>query len=101
MAKRIQGAILVELAGADHTPYVGDSDALLDGIQEFLTEIRPVPSRIELWQQFFSPMSSILRTRQHRKWGELLQQTTSVCEGVGAVPWPGGERGGGSFPDRF
>ena len=74
MAKRIQGAILVELAGADHTPYVGDSDALLDGIEEFLTGIRPVPSRIELWQQFFSPMSSILRSRQHRKWGELLQQ---------------------------
>src|SRR6266446_9308288 len=74
MAKRIQGAILVELAGADHTPYVGDSDALLDGIEEFLTGIRPVPSRIELWQQFFSPMSSILRSRQHRKWGELLHQ---------------------------
>jgi hypothetical protein len=48
--------------------------ALLDGIEEFLTGIRPVPSRIELWQQFFSPMSSILRSRQHRKWGELLQQ---------------------------
>src|SRR5216684_6313671 len=74
MAKRIQGAILVELAGADHTPYVGDSDALLDGIEEFLTGIRPVPSRIELWQQFFSPMSPILPSRQHRKRGELLQQ---------------------------
>jgi hypothetical protein len=60
---------LAELAGADHTPYVGDSDALLDGIEEFLTGIRPVPSRIELWQQFFSPMSSILRSRQHRKMG--------------------------------
>jgi len=48
---------------------VGDSDALLDGIEEFLTGIRPVPSRIELWQQFFSPMSSILRSRQHRKMG--------------------------------
>jgi len=65
---------LAELAGADHTPYVGDSDAPLDGIEEFLTGIRPVPSRIELWQQFSSPMSSILRSRQHRKWGELLQQ---------------------------
>jgi hypothetical protein len=96
---RVHG--LAELAGADHTPYVGDSDALLDGIEEFLTEIRPVPSRIELWQQFFSPMSSILRSRQHRKWGELLQRHHVLCEGVGAVPWPGGERGGGSFPDRF
>ena len=40
MAKRIQGAKLVELAGADHIPYVGDSDALLDEIEEFLTGIR-------------------------------------------------------------
>src|SRR5450631_3111026 len=82
-------------------PYVGDSDALLDGIEEFLRGIRPMPSRIELWQQFFSPMSSILRSRQHRKWGELLQRHHVLCEGVGAVPWPGGERSGGSFPDRF
>jgi len=51
-------------------PYrMGRLDALLDGIEEFLTGIRPVPSRIELWQQFFSPMSSILRSRQHRKMG--------------------------------
>ena len=100
MAKRIQGAILVELAGADHTPYVGDSDALLDGIEEFLTGIRLVPSRIELWQQFFSPMSSILRSRQHRKWGAAATPRPCAKE-LGAVPWPGGERGGGSFPDRF
>ena len=40
MAKRIQGAKLVELAGADHIPYVGDSDALLDEVEEFLTGIR-------------------------------------------------------------
>jgi hypothetical protein len=33
---RVRG--LAELAGADHTPYVGDSDALLDGIEEFLTD---------------------------------------------------------------
>ena len=67
---------LAELAGADHTPYVGDSDALLDGIEEFLTGIRPVPSRIELWQQFFSPISSTLQAAEMggRKWGEPLQQ---------------------------
>src|SRR5450755_4253235 len=71
------------------------------GSRNFSRGIRPMPSRIELWQQFVSPMSSILRSRQHRKWGELLQRHHVLCEGVGAVPWPGGERGGGSFPDRF
>jgi hypothetical protein len=33
--------------------------------------------------------------------GELVQQDHVLVQGVGAVPWPGGERGGGSFPDRF
>jgi pimeloyl-ACP methyl ester carboxylesterase len=37
MAKHIAGAKLVELTGTDHTPYVGDSDALIDEIEEFLT----------------------------------------------------------------
>src|SRR3981189_1108974 len=54
---------------AQRPPYRRDSDTLPDGIEEFLAGIRPMPSRIELWQQFFSPMSSILRSRQHRKWG--------------------------------
>ena len=63
------------------------------------------PSRIELWQQFFSPISSTLQSRQQR-WVagngvNRCSNTMSLCEGVGAVPWPGGERGGGSFPDRF
>src|SRR5713226_84346 len=63
------------------------------------------PSRIEFWQQFFSPISSTLQSRQQR-WVtgngvNCCSNTTSLCEGVGAVPWPGGERGGGWFPDRF
>ena len=63
------------------------------------------PSRIELWQQFFSPISSTLQSRQQR-WVagngvNRCSNTMSLCEGVGAVPWPGGERGGGWFPDRF
>jgi len=45
------------------------------------------PSRIEFWQQFFSPISSTLRT---------TAATPRHCaKGVGAVPWPGGEHGGG------
>jgi len=44
---------LAELARHGSYPYVGDSDAPFDGIEEFLTGIRPVPSRIELWQQSF------------------------------------------------
>lgn len=41
LARAIPNAKFVELAGDDHLPWVGDRDAVLDEIQEFLTGIRP------------------------------------------------------------
>jgi class 3 adenylate cyclase len=43
IAAQIPNACFVELAGDDHDPWVGDQDAVLDEIQEFLTGARPVP----------------------------------------------------------
>jgi class 3 adenylate cyclase len=43
LASKIPGARLVELPGADYLPWVGESEALLDEIEEFLTGVRPVP----------------------------------------------------------
>jgi class 3 adenylate cyclase len=40
MQKLIPGARLVELPGDDHQWFVGDTDALTDAIQEFLTGVR-------------------------------------------------------------
>lgn len=40
VASRIPGARFVELPGGDHLPFVGDQDALLDEIEEFLTGFR-------------------------------------------------------------
>jgi class 3 adenylate cyclase len=40
LAERIPGARLVVLAGEDHLFFVGDSDALVDEIEEFLTGAR-------------------------------------------------------------
>jgi pimeloyl-ACP methyl ester carboxylesterase len=37
LAQHIPGAKLVELPGEDHTPWVGDRDALLDEVEQFLT----------------------------------------------------------------
>ena len=41
IAERIPAARLVELPGADHWWWVGDSTAILDAIEEFLTGARP------------------------------------------------------------
>lgn len=41
IASHIPGARFVELAGGDHIPWTGDSDALLDEIEAFLTGVRP------------------------------------------------------------
>jgi pimeloyl-ACP methyl ester carboxylesterase len=41
LAARIPGARFVELPGEDHLPWVGDQDAMLDEVQEFLTGVRP------------------------------------------------------------
>ena len=48
VAERIPGARYVELPGRDHLPFVGDQDAILDEVEEFLTGARhtPEPDRV-------------------------------------------------------
>ncbi len=43
LAKTIPNARLVELPGSDHIPFLGDADAIVDEIEEFLTGARPAP----------------------------------------------------------
>ena len=78
MFKCILGAKLVELAGVDHTPYVGDVDAVLEEIEEFLTGIRRgvEPDRILATVLFTDIVGSTMRAAEmgDRKWAELLQQ---------------------------
>ena len=40
MRSRIPGAKFVEFPGNDHLPFVGDQDAILDEMEEFLTGVR-------------------------------------------------------------
>jgi len=82
MANCIKGAKLVELAGVDHTPYVGDSDALLDEIEEFLTGIRhgARSDRILATVLFTDIVDSTKRAAEmgDRDWGELLEQHHTI-----------------------
>jgi pimeloyl-ACP methyl ester carboxylesterase/class 3 adenylate cyclase len=43
VADQIKGARLVELPGVDHIPFIGDADAILDEVEEFVTGARPAP----------------------------------------------------------
>lgn len=43
LGERINGAKLVELPGDDHLYFVGNADAIVDEIQEFLTGTRGIP----------------------------------------------------------
>jgi class 3 adenylate cyclase len=44
LAEHIPGARLVELPGADHLPWLGDQDLILDELEEFVTGTRPAPA---------------------------------------------------------
>jgi pimeloyl-ACP methyl ester carboxylesterase len=44
IAEAINDARFVELPGDDHIPFLGDRDALVDEVEEFLTGVRPAPA---------------------------------------------------------
>ena len=44
LGAHIPGAKVVELPGNTYFPHLGDQDAILDEIEEFLTGVRPVPA---------------------------------------------------------
>src|SRR5262245_30789045 len=76
LAERIRGATYAEFAGVDHFPFVGDSDAILGEIQEFLTGVRhaPEPDRILATVMFTDIVGSTetAATLGDRRWRDLL-----------------------------
>jgi pimeloyl-ACP methyl ester carboxylesterase len=76
MAERIPGGRLVLLPGDDHLPWVGDQDAILDEIQEFVTGARPVhePDRVLATVLFTDIVRSTERAAElgDRAWRDLL-----------------------------
>ena len=78
MAERIPGAKYVELSGRDHVPVVGDADAILDEIEEFLTGARlgAEPDRALLTVMFTDIVGSTERAARvgDSAWKELLER---------------------------
>jgi class 3 adenylate cyclase len=76
IASQIPDAKYVELAGDDHLPWIGDSDLMLDDVEEFLTGVRrgPDPDRVLATVLFTDIVGSTERAVAlgDRRWRELL-----------------------------
>ncbi len=76
LGEHIAGARYVELAGDDHLFFVGDSDGLLDEVEEFLTGriSGPEPDRVLATMMFTDIVGSTEKAAQlgDRVWLELL-----------------------------
>jgi class 3 adenylate cyclase len=83
LADHIPGSRLVEVPGVDHTPWVGDSDAILDEIEEFLTGTRhePESDRVLATVLFTDIVASTERAAAlgDRKWRDVLDGYYSVA----------------------
>jgi class 3 adenylate cyclase len=83
MAEHIPGAKLVELEGRDYFPWMGDSDAVLGEIEEFLTGTRAghEPDRIIATVLFTDIVSSTERASQlgDERWRGLLERHDSFA----------------------
>ncbi len=77
IAAQIPGAKFVELPGRDHLPFVGDADAVLDEVEEFLTGVRTSPEaeRILATVLFADIVESTKRAAElgDRRWRDLLE----------------------------
>jgi class 3 adenylate cyclase len=85
LAGQIEGSRYVELEGEDHFPWVGDSDAALSAIEEFLTGVRPgpAPERVLATVLFTDIVDSTrLATEMgDRRWRDLLEQHHTLVRG--------------------
>jgi len=84
IAERIQGAKYVELPGADHMPFMGDVDALLNEVREFLTGERAAPEvdRVLATILFCDIVDSTARAAEigDRAWKEVLAKFYAVAD---------------------
>ncbi|MDA9981695.1 adenylate/guanylate cyclase domain-containing protein [Gammaproteobacteria bacterium] len=84
LAGHIPGAKYVEVPGSDHLPYIGDQEAILDEIEEFLTGVRPMPKPQRVLATIM--FTDIVGSTQHahklgdKDWKILLERHDRVCE---------------------
>lgn len=76
IAARIPGARFVALQGSDHSPAIGDIDALLGEVEEFTTGVRhgPEPDRVLATIMFTDVVGSTVLVAElgDKRWRDLL-----------------------------
>jgi len=82
LAAHIPGAKYVELQGADHWPWMGNSDSVIDEVEEFVTGTRSVrePDRVLATVLFTDIVDSTRRAADlgDRRWRDLLERHNRV-----------------------
>jgi len=82
LAAHIPGAKYVELQGADHWPWMGNSDSVIDEVEEFVTGTRSVrePDRVLTTVLFTDIVDSTRRAADlgDRRWRDLLERHNRV-----------------------
>jgi pimeloyl-ACP methyl ester carboxylesterase len=82
LARHIPGARLVEVPGVDHFPFVGDADAILDEVEQFVTGTRrgAEPDRILATVLFTDIVSSTehAATLGDRRWRSVLESHHAI-----------------------
>ena len=92
LAEQIPSARLVELPGQDYLYFVGDSESLLDEIQEFLTGVRaaPEPDRVLTTVMFTDIVASTERAAAvgDRAWRDVVQRHHAGAASTRSVQGP-------------
>jgi class 3 adenylate cyclase len=83
IAAHVPGARLVEYDGEDHLLWTGDTDVVLDDVEEFLTGVRPVPEpdRVLATVLFTDIVESTARVAElgDRRWREVLDRHDAIA----------------------
>jgi class 3 adenylate cyclase len=84
IANRIPGAKFVDLPGDDHLVFLGDADAVLDEVEEFLTGVRrgPEPDRVLATIMFADIVGSTQRAIAigDKRWRGLLESYQDMAQ---------------------
>jgi pimeloyl-ACP methyl ester carboxylesterase/class 3 adenylate cyclase/DNA-binding CsgD family transcriptional regulator len=85
LARHISGAQYVELSGIDHLPWIGNSEAIVAEVQEFLTGARPQPEADRLLATVLAirirGAAPLVLRLGDRRWLDLLERFHALSQG--------------------